>query len=651
MTVRFGVLGPVQAWDARGRPLPLKGPRHRAVLARLILAQGRVVPVRVLVDDLWEDDVPPAGAVAAVRTFVAALRRALEPDRAPRTTPRILLTQGTGYALRTHTVDAREFEDALTAAASSIDTDPARSAALLDEALDLWRGPAYTDVAHTTWARAERARLGERRLGAVEARARAHLATGDTGRVIADLDAHVTDHPWREEAWHTLALALYRAGRQGEALDVLRRARTLLADRLGLDPGPSLRRLEHDILHQADHVEAPTATVDRLWHSTADAYRSGPGPRARLESTVGLLRALAVTGPEGLTRARTHRMEAVDAARALGDPDLTARVIGAYDVPANWTHSDDPAQAARVVAAAEETLTALGHQGHHALRARLLSTVALESRGDRSERPRLAALEAEHLARGLGDPTLLAFALNGRWMQTFHRTGLADERGRIGTELVELSARQGLDTFEILGHLIGVQTGAAVGDTDRADHHADAVARLARRHERPLVEVFTTWYRALRLDLTGRAPAEVAEAYRAAADRTIPAGMPGLAQGLLPLALLSLRLRHGSPWREEPDTDWGPHAPWVAPLRLLSLDRPDEASRALDRVQDPAPGLVMEAHWALVAHAALALGHRPALRRARAALTPALGEHAGAAGGMFTLGPVADLLRRIDGAG
>src|SRR6202034_3873936 len=109
-TVRFGVLGPVTAWDGDGHPADLKGPRHRAVLARLIVARGRVVPVGVLIDDLWP--VPPQGATGAIRTFVGALRRALEPDRPPRSPSRLLVTQGPGYALvaEPDDVDAQRFE-------------------------------------------------------------------------------------------------------------------------------------------------------------------------------------------------------------------------------------------------------------------------------------------------------------------------------------------------------------------------------------------------------------------------------------------------------------------------------------------------------------------------------------------------------------
>ena len=173
----------------------------------------------------------------------------------------------------------------------------------------------------------------------------------------------MTEHPWREDAWRLLALALYRADRQGDALAVLRRARALLVEQLGVDPGPELRRLETDILNHADHLD-PAARCGGAGLGGGDGCVRPGGSQApaRLESTVGLLRNLAVTGGGGLQAAREHRVAAITAAEELGDPELTARVIGAYDVPAIWTRSDDPDQAARIVAAAERTLKALSHE-------------------------------------------------------------------------------------------------------------------------------------------------------------------------------------------------------------------------------------------------------------------------------------------------
>ncbi|GIH67527.1 AfsR/SARP family transcriptional regulator [Microbispora siamensis] len=650
MGIAFGVLGPVTAWDGTGGAIALKGPRHRAVLARLIVARGRVVPVTRLIDDLWDE--PPAGAVGAVRTFVAALRRALEPDRPPRTPARLLVTEGPGYALRAgaDAVDAWRFEHAVAAATA---LPPEDGLGRLEEALGWWRGPAYAEFADQDWARAERSRLAELRLHAVERRAEMRLALGRAAEAVPDLDAHAAGHPWREEAWRLLALALYRSGRQGDALAVLRRARALLVDELGVDPGPGLRRLEADILRQADHLDSSVHGVaERVWAQATAAYDRtvASGARARLESTAGLLRDLAVTGGGGLRAAREHRVAAIEAAEELGDAELTARVIGAFDVPAIWTRSDDPGQAARIVAAAGRTLTALaadneaGHEatGHEAARARLLATIALESRGDRSGHGLRAARRAEEIARRLNDPALLAFALSGLFMQTFHRTGLAARRDEIGAELVDLSARHGLVTFEVLGHLIRMQARSALADFTAADAHAAAAERLAVRHERPLVGVFTAWYRALRLDATGRAPVEETEAaYRSAAARLDGAGMPGMERGLLPLALLCLRLRHGQPPPDVEHADWGPYAPWARPLVLLARDRRAEAAAALRALPEPPRDLLTEALWCLAARAARTLGDRTTMERARAALLPAAGELAGAGSGVLTLGPVA----------
>ncbi|MBC6470409.1 AfsR/SARP family transcriptional regulator [Actinomadura alba] len=656
MQVAFGVLGPVAAWDGAGGAIALKGPRHRAVLARLIVARRRVVPVTRLAEDLWTD--PPEGAVGSVRTFVAALRRALEPQRPPRTPARLLVTEGPGYALRAEpgAVDAWRFEQAVAAAAT---LPPKDALARLEEALGWWRGPAYAEFTEETWARAERSRLGELRLHAVERQAEARLALGLAAEAVPDLDAHVAEHPWREDAWRQLALALYRTGRQGDALAVLRRARTLLIEQLGVDPGPGLRRLEADILQHAGHLDpafGPRDPAGRVWEQAAAAYDRtvAAGARARLESTVGLLRNLAVTGGGGLEAARRHRVAAITAAEELGDPELTARVIGAYDVPAIWTRVDDPQQAASVVAAAERTLLALPPGVHEAARARLLATIALESRGTRSVRGPQAARQAEEIARRLDDPALLAFALNGVFMQTFHRAGLARRRDTIGAELVALSVRHGLATYEVLGHLIRLQARSALADFPEADGHAAAADHLAERHELPLVGVFTQWYRALRLAATRQVPAapaapaaEVEVAYQDAAARLDGAGMPGLERGLLPLALLCLRLLHGLPVQADERTDWGPYEPWAGPLMLLARGRRSAAAAALRRLPDPPRDLLFEALWCLAARAAIAVGDLETMERAHAELTPAAAELAGAGSGLLTLGPVSEHLSEL----
>ncbi|WP_217168526.1 BTAD domain-containing putative transcriptional regulator [Streptomyces sp. AC512_CC834] len=649
--VTFGVLGAVTA--ARdAHVLALKGPRHRAVLARLILARRRVVPLARLVEDLWE--APPPRAVGAVRTFVGDLRRALEPDRPPRAPARLLVTEGPGYALRAapDAVDAWRFE----AAVAQADRLPAAQAPdRLRAALGEWRGPAYAEFGGEDWTRGERSRLTELRLRAVERRAELLVDLGRAAEAVPDLDAHLTEHPWREESWRLLALALYRSGRQADALAVLRRARALLAGHLGIDPGPRLRRLEAGILAQDPDLDPPGEPAEaaaRLWARATEAYDRtvAAGAHARLESTVGLLRSLAVTGGGGLEAAREHRMTAVAAAEETGDAELTARVIGAYDVPANWTRSDDPELAGRIVAAAERTLAALPEDpSADAARCRLLATVALESRGVRSPRGPRAAAEAERTARRLDDPALLAFALNGVFMQSCTGAGLAPRRDAIGAELVALGTRHGLVNYAVLGRLIRLQARSALADLTAADEHATAVDRLAERHERPLVAVFTQWYRALREAASGSSYDSAEAAYRSAAARLDGAGMPGLERGLLPLALLGLRLAHGRPADVDPDAQWGPYRPWAEPFALLAEGRDTEARTALRALPEPPPDLLYEALCCAEAALALELGDTPALERTYARLLPASGELAGAGSGLLTFGPVDGWLAAIRG--
>ncbi|MFE3826553.1 BTAD domain-containing putative transcriptional regulator [Streptomyces sp. NPDC059092] len=1069
--VTFGVLGPLEASDRRG-PLALKGPRHRAVLARLLIARGRVVPVARLAEDLWER--PPDGAAGAIQTFVSALRRALEPDRPPRAPARLLVTVSPGYALRAapDAVDAWRFEAATGAAGPLLAAGRAGEALTrLDRALALWHGPAYAQFTDEGWAHGEITRLDGLRLLAVERRAQALLELGRAAEAVPDLAAHAGAHPLREDAWRLWALALYRSGRQGDALAVLRRAGRTVAGELGVDPGPGLRELEAGILAQdprllgppvkplapggpeaaegaprggraraaaapygrpfvgragelallegaaamavrrgelalalvsgdpgagktalaealtdalrargwtaawgrcpehdgapggwpwtqivtalaasgagpppdaatrdvadasaqdvagprsappadraaarfrahraavsylgtvADRgpvllvlddlhrageetldllsalvtesvagpvllvgtyrateispgltdalagfartepvrvyvgglpeaatdalvrtlvrrdLDAPTArgihrrsggnpffvrelarlvdaegsaaldavpagvrdvirhrlarlpgpartvlrqaavagrdvgvevlltlgtdedvvldalesalaagflteqgpgrlrfahalvrdtlyddvsgprrarwhaavaeaverlhpddvaslahhfghagsraTADkaaryaraaavraerafaphealRLWRQAVAAHDRGAGDdvRGRLEAVMGMVRALAVTGD--LEAARAHRAEAVATAGALGDPVLTAEVVGAFDVPAIWTRNDDAELSGRIAATIERTLAALPGD-RTARRVRLLGTLAQELRGTPADRGPGAAREAEALARRLGDPALLGLALNGRFLHAFQRAGLAPERAGIGTELVELAVRHRLVTFEVLGRLILVQARSALADLAGADGHADAVDRLAERYGIPLVGVFTRWYAALRPAVAGRRE-EAEAAYRAGGRALAGSGMPGMAEGLLPLALLCLRLQADEPARVDEDARWGPYTPWVRPLALLAAGRRGAAGTAVRAVPESPADLLLEARLCLLARAAVGVGDRPVMWRTYDRLLPAEGELAGAGSGLLCLGPVA----------
>ncbi|MFI7386001.1 BTAD domain-containing putative transcriptional regulator [Streptomyces sp. NPDC049813] len=637
--MRIDVLGAVRALRDDGTAVELGGPRHREVLARLVAAEGRLVTTDTLVDDLWTD--PPARAVGALRTFVAALRRALEPARPPRDPPRLIVTEGPGYVLRLarEDVDVHRFQDALARARHTPGAVTALGAALA-----AWRGPAYADVPDSAWARRERTRLEELRLDGVELRARLLLDAGQGAALVAELGAHVAEHPWREPAWGLLARALYAAGRQADALATLRRARTMLAGQLGLDPGAELRRLETDILTGAP----PQPGAPAPW--------SGPGVRLGPRTTVELARTLALAGGDALVHARRDRLTAIQAAERTGDRFLTARIIGAYDVPALWSRADDPGQSRAVVEAAERTLAALGPGAPADLAARLLATVAVESRSAGlsaagRRRARQAALRAEELARGLADPALLAFALNGVFLHSFTGCGRAPARDVIGAEILELTTRHGPAHFAVLGHLVRLQSASALGDLPAAAAHAEAAERLAATTEAPLVPVLTTWFRARvtaarSTEPGGPSAAAAAAGYRAAEDALRDAGMPGLHRGLFPLALLGLRLLHDRPAPTDPHLDWGPYLPWARPLVLLAQDRTGEARTALAAVPEPPADHMQEALWCLTARAAVSLDARPVAARAAAALREAAAEEAGAGCGMLTLGPVARYLEQ-----
>ncbi|MEV4111122.1 BTAD domain-containing putative transcriptional regulator [Nonomuraea sp. NPDC049695] len=254
--VAFRVLGPVEAYE-QDDELDLGGLRQRAVLARLLVARGQVVPVDTLLYDLWDDDAAK-GAQSGLQVYISRLRRVLEPGR-PRGGPnRLLVTVASGYALRVAAdqVDALSFEQLVRAAGERLEEgDPQSARGRLQKALGLWRGTPYSDFADQSWAEAEVNRLAELRLVTRERHADTGLRLGLHAETVPDLEALTTEHPLREEGWRLLALGLYRCGRQGDALAALRRARNILADELGIDPGPALRKLESDILAQSPELD------------------------------------------------------------------------------------------------------------------------------------------------------------------------------------------------------------------------------------------------------------------------------------------------------------------------------------------------------------------------------------------------------------
>ena len=262
--VEFGILGPVRVVHDGTLPA-LGGTRERAVLALLLLSRNQVVSADRLIDDLW-DGRPPDGASKALQVYVSRLRKALGQASLDGR----LLTQSPGYLIRVGPgeLDADRFDTLVSRAREEAATgDHHRAAATLRAALALWRGPALADIAAAPFAGSEAVRLEEARLAALEERIDADLACGHHAEVIAELDALTRTHPVRERLWAGLMTALYRTGRQAEALRTYQRLRRVLGDDLGIEPSPTLARLETAILRQDPALD---------WHAAATTAAGGP---------------------------------------------------------------------------------------------------------------------------------------------------------------------------------------------------------------------------------------------------------------------------------------------------------------------------------------------------------------------------------------
>jgi DNA-binding SARP family transcriptional activator len=246
----FRILGPLTV-ERDGEPLRIGGPKSRQLLAMLLLNAGRVVSVDQLIEALWNDE-PPGRATPTLQVHLSNLRKSFG-DALPS-----IITQPPGYVLHAAAteLDLLRFEELVQLAHAQRDTGALESAAvLLTEALALWRGPALADLEDSGTVQAARAWLDERRLGAVEDRATVLLALGREREAVADLDREVRAHPLRESLWEPLVLALYRSGRQADALTAYGRARRTLREELGIEPGPRLKALEVAVLRQDPELE------------------------------------------------------------------------------------------------------------------------------------------------------------------------------------------------------------------------------------------------------------------------------------------------------------------------------------------------------------------------------------------------------------
>jgi DNA-binding SARP family transcriptional activator len=257
--VEFRVLGPLEV-IVDGRPTEIPAAKPRALLALLLLGRNRVVPVDRLIDGLWGEE-PPATAPKALQVYVSQLRKTIGADR--------LLTKAPGYSLRVEegALDLDRFE-LLVREAGTRSVEPADASRLLTEALALWRGPALAEFASEPFGPEAAARLEDSRLAALEERIEADLALGRDAGLVPELEELVAAQPLRERPRAQLMLALYRAGRQADALELYRSTRRTFVDDLGIDPSPELQELERAILRQDPallqprRIEGPPVQVE-----------------------------------------------------------------------------------------------------------------------------------------------------------------------------------------------------------------------------------------------------------------------------------------------------------------------------------------------------------------------------------------------------
>jgi predicted ATPase/DNA-binding SARP family transcriptional activator len=366
------VLGPVEVVGDDGAvALPAK---QRRLLTALVVAEGRSRTVDDLVDAVWGENAPPS-ARKLLQVYVSQLRKALPPGLE-------LVTRDGGYALSLPetALDARRFERLLAdAAGARRDGNVALAASLVERALGLWRGPAYGELAYEEVARAEAERLEELRLVTLEQRLDAQLAAGKHLEAVGEALALAEQHPLRERLHELAMLALYRCGRQSEALEHYARARARLRDELGLEPGPSLRELQGRILRQDDDLEVVASAP-----AAAPALPVPPNPlvgRARELEQLGALlagrdaRLIVLTGAGGSGKTRLA-LEAARAAAAsfangaalvelapLRDPALVVPAIAqALDVSLDGV--DEPLATLVQALAARELLLVVDNAEH-----------------------------------------------------------------------------------------------------------------------------------------------------------------------------------------------------------------------------------------------------------------------------------------------
>ncbi|MDA2812266.1 BTAD domain-containing putative transcriptional regulator [Nocardiopsis sp. RSe5-2] len=486
--MRLGVLGPLVLWDDEGGEVPLPGPKVRALLASLAVRRGAPVPVDTLVDDVW-GDAPPSDPAGVLQARVSQLRKALRDAHTGSGEAPGVVFRAPGYRLHGDlSVDADEFEEKADRAARLLrGADAVAAAALFAEALALWRGRALVEFADEPFARATAARLEERRLTAVEDRAEARSALGEDAAVAGELRALVDAHPFRERLRAAHMRALYRAGRQGEALDAYEELRARLADELGTDPGPEIAALHTAVLRHDPELGPPAGAAVSAASAVSAGASAARGRRGRLPVPVGPLigregeaarvgamvengRLVTLTGPGGVGKTRL----AVEAASRLGE-----RFPGGVVLV-------DLAQVERGGDPAPSVTAALGlRDDAHAADGDPAARVAAALAGERV----LVVLDnCEHVITGAAElaARLTAEAPEARLLATSREPlGVPGERVRPVAPLGLLASGAPPDAGALrrtgAGRLFAERAAAARPGWELTDENAAAVAAVCRR--------------------------------------------------------------------------------------------------------------------------------------------------------------------------
>jgi DNA-binding SARP family transcriptional activator len=330
-SIEFGVLGPLEARSGN-RTLPLPGPKPRALLALLLLNANEVVSSDRLIDELWGGK-PPATAATALHVHVSQLRKALKAGGER------LATRGAGYVitLAPDQLDLRRFERLAGQGERALTRgDPASAATSLEAALDLWRGPPLADLSYEPFAQSPILRLEELRLSVLEAHGDAQLALGHHTALVPKLETLVTEHPFRERLWGQLMIALYRSGRQADALRAYSDLRRRLVDELGIEPSGTLQKLQRAILLQEATLERAPAP-DR-------SVLVVPASDEGVDEVIDIAEPLARRGGRRLVLARAVDQESTLSQTSKLVLERRAGIEGRLSVQAVAFVSDTPAE-------------------------------------------------------------------------------------------------------------------------------------------------------------------------------------------------------------------------------------------------------------------------------------------------------------------